>query len=129
MATKEEIRSRRPTSPHLSIYKPQISSTLSITHRMTGVALFFSLIILSWYLIFYSFFGQCDCLHKLFECICVDIAIKLVSFCFFYHFLNGIRHLFWDVGYGFTIKSVNYSGWLVVVLSLVATVGFWSVVI
>ncbi|WP_395476669.1 succinate dehydrogenase, cytochrome b556 subunit [Rickettsia endosymbiont of Pantilius tunicatus] len=121
--TKQEIYNKRPTSPHLTIYKPQISSTLSILHRMTGVALFFTVSILAWWFIFSKFDSN---YIQLANCCCIiKICLILTSFAWFYHLCNGIRHLFWDIGYGFSIKAVNLSGWSVVICSILFTILLW----
>ena len=116
---------KRPLSPHLQIYKPQLTSVLSITHRGTGIFLCLGILLLTaWlvclalgeesYNIFYkhttSWYG------KLF----------LISFIFslFYHLTNGIRHLFWDIGIGLSIKESYMSGYLVILISLLTTVYF-----
>ena len=79
--------SSRPLSPHLQIYRPQLTSILSITHRTTGIFLSAGLLAL------------------------------------------GIRHLFWDVGMGFELKTVYASGYTVVVASVVMTALTWSYVL
>jgi succinate dehydrogenase / fumarate reductase, cytochrome b subunit len=127
MATRQEILSKRPTSPHLSIYRPQISSSLSIFHRMTGIALYFSLMMLSWWFIFFIFKGECKCMAWIFETMIFMLALKAISFCSIYHLLNGIRHLFWDMGYGFSIKAMNNSGWAVVITSVALTIYLWAI--
>ena len=120
---------RRPLSPHLQVYRPQITSVLSILHRITGVALAFGTILLvvwialvangdpfayhefTWHLA--RFWGA--------------IPLFLWSFALFYHLANGIRHLFWDAGYGFEIKDAYRSGWIVVAVSAIATAVSWIV--
>lgn len=117
----------RPLSPHLSIYRPQITSVLSITHRATGVWLFFGAIMLvAWLCIvayspaFYpSFYSALSSIWgKLF------LLSWIASF--YYHLANGIRHLFWDIGMGFSIPQVNRSGWLVILFTLVMTAITWG---
>ncbi|MFY9590158.1 succinate dehydrogenase, cytochrome b556 subunit [Rickettsia endosymbiont of Halotydeus destructor] len=120
--TKQEIYNNRPTSPHLTIYKPQISSSLSIMHRMTGIGLFFALAILVWWLILSTFDNS---YLQLANSSIIRICLMLVSFAWFYHLCNGIRHLFWDSGYGFSIKAINITGWCVVIASLVMTILLW----
>ena len=130
MKTTEDLYNARPTSPHLEIYKPQISSVLSILHRITGVALFISLSIISWWMIvwIYSKFDK----HYL-DIICLCWVIKFSLYClsygFFYHLCTGIRHLVWDVGVGFSIEAINKSGWAAVASSLILTVLFWVFVL
>jgi len=120
---------KRPISPHLSIYKPQISSVLSILHRTTGAFLFFSVIALSWVLILIimqgagvaPFAGTTAFLDATLDTTLFKLFLLSVAFCLYYHLLNGIRHLFWDAGYGFEIKSMEISGIFVVALSLFCT--------
>ena len=113
----------RPMSPHLQVYKPQITSVLSIFHRITGVALTFGLILLvAW--IFTLSLGE-----KYFEYFSIFIQswfglLILFGFTFAlnYHFCNGIRHLFWDAGYGYEIETVYKSGLVVLVVSCSLTI-------
>ena len=112
----------RPISPHLQVYKPQITSVLSIFHRITGVALTFGLILsVAW--IFTLSLGE-----EYFEYFSLFIKswfglLILFGFTFAlnYHFCNGVRHLFWDAGYGYEISTVYKSGLAVVIISLLST--------
>ena len=116
----------RPLSPHLTVYKPQITSVLSIFHRITGVALTFGLILLvAW--IFTLSLGE-----EYFEYFVMFIKswfglLILFGFTFAlnYHLCNGIRHLFWDAGYGYEIETVHKSGLAVLVVSFVLTILIW----
>lgn len=120
---------RRPISPHLTVYKPQISSVLSILHRITGAFLFFSVIFLSWLLVLVIMQGSgiapfektTEFLDATLDTMLFKLFLLSVAFCLYYHLLNGIRHLFWDAGYGFEIKSMKISGIFVVALSLFCT--------
>jgi succinate dehydrogenase / fumarate reductase cytochrome b subunit len=122
MATPE-----RPLSPHLQVYRPQITTVLSIVHRITGVVLAFGAFGIAWWLLAVS---ASDMRYNDFMDLATSlpgrIALAAFSWCLIYHFLNGIRHLFWDAGYGFEIKQFQTSGWVVVVLSLVLTGGLWA---
>jgi succinate dehydrogenase / fumarate reductase cytochrome b subunit len=123
--TKQEIYDNRPVSPHLTIYKKQISSVLSIFHRITGVGLCFGISVLIWYFIilaFNDFSPQYLCCCK---CNIWKIPLILISFGWFYHLSNGIRHLIWDSGYCFSVKAINFTGWLVVICSIIMTIIFW----
>ena len=116
----------RPISPHLQVYKPQITSVLSIFHRITGVALTFGLILLvAW--IFTLSLGE-----EYFEYFVMFIKswfglLILFGFTFAlnYHLCNGIRHLFWDAGYGYEIETVHKSGLAVLVVSFLLTILIW----
>tara|TARA_B100001758_G_C17841241_1_gene319272 strand:+ start:7 stop:393 length:387 start_codon:yes stop_codon:yes gene_type:complete len=118
--------SKNPLSPHLQIYRWHISSLLSITHRISGVINLFALILIFFWLLFLSF----DKSHyELFLLAINSFFGKFIligfawSMCF--HILSGIRHLIWDFGYGFEIKTANISGIIVIVFSLVLTIIFW----
>jgi succinate dehydrogenase / fumarate reductase, cytochrome b subunit len=117
----------RPLSPHLSIYRWQIGNSLSILHRLTGVALAVGLLALTWWLISVAAGDESYRMVHLFYT--TPIGLLLLSgwtFAFFYHLLNGVRHLFWDIGWGFERRERHLSGWLVVLVSLVLTIGVWS---
>jgi succinate dehydrogenase / fumarate reductase cytochrome b subunit len=126
MKNTRELYASRPTSPHLEIYKPQISSVLSILHRITGVGLFIALSTLSWWMNFwiYSKFDK-DYLETFCNCWIIRTALYATSFAFFYHMCTGIRHLIWDTGSCFSIKNINLTGWIAVVCALIFTVIFW----
>ena len=133
MQTTHDIHSKRPTSPHLTIYKPQISSTLSIFHRMTGVANFFALNIFVWWFIAKLTTGFAPCsaecsIMKDFEIFLKPVLI-LISYSFIYHSCTGLRHLFWDLGKGMDVKTVNLTGWSVIVLSFILTTILWGVIL
>ena len=117
---------RRPLSPHLSIYRWPVTMTLSILHRVSGVALSSGLVALAWWLAAASgdaagyravaaFFGSMPGQLLLFGW----------SAAFFFHLANGVRHLVWDLGYGFEIRQANASAWFVIALTVLLTVGYW----
>ena len=110
---------KRPLSPHLQIYRPQLTSVLSITHRLTGFAL--SLVILLSPTILYFLTLSKDS-HTLVMNVFQNSFIKLVLFLAIfglsYHLCNGIRHLAWDAGYGLDLDSSYKSGYAVVAASL-----------
>ena len=112
----------RPLSPHLQIYKPQITSILSIFHRLTGISLSIgSFIIVAW-IVSLSMGVES---YSYFMSIVANWFIQTIIFGFafalFYHFSNGIRHLFWDAGLGFELKSVYVSGSIVVLNAIILT--------
>ena len=120
----------RPLSPHLQVYRPQLTSILSILHRATGIALSVGVLYLAVWVVFAS--ASVETYAK-FQGFNGSIVGRLVLggwlFCMFYHLFNGIRHLFWDAGYGFELKDAYRSGWIVVVASLVVTAISWIVVL
>ena len=120
------IDNKNPISPHLQVYRWHISSLLSIAHRILGVINLLSLISIFFFLLILSF-GENH--YKPFLIFVNSFFGKLIligftwSMCF--HLLSGVRHLIWDMGYGFEIKTANASGMLVIILSLVMTILFW----
>ena len=114
----------RPLSPHIQVYRWQISNTLSILHRLTGVALTFGLAALAYWLI--SLAGGEAAYESAMRAVLSPVGLLLVmgwSFALFYHLLNGVRHLCWDAGYGFERTQRHLSGWVVVAGAVLLTVG------
>lgn len=116
----------RPLSPHLQIYKPQITMVTSITHRATGIALGAGTLLLAWWLIavasgpdayatvsafLSSWFGQ--------------LVLFGFTWSLFYHLCNGIRHLFWDIGWGLELRTSFYSGMAVLAGTVILTLITW----
>ena len=118
--------SKNPLSPHLQIYRWHISSLLSITHRISGVVNLIALILIFFWLITLSFGGSN---YEVFLLIINSFFGKFILIGFTwsmsFHLLSGIRHLFWDMGYGFEIKTANISGITVIIFSLILTIIFW----
>ena len=118
--------SKNPLSPHLQIYKWHISSLLSITHRISGVINLLALILIFFWLLFLSL-GESN--YELFLISINSFLGKFILIGFTwsmsFHVLSGIRHLAWDLGYGFEIKTANISGAIVIILSLAITIIFW----
>jgi succinate dehydrogenase / fumarate reductase cytochrome b subunit len=117
---------RRPLSPHLQVYRPQITSVLSISHRLSGIALAVgTFLLVSWLLsaaagpaafaeaqaFLGSFLGR--------------LMLFFWTLALFYHFCNGIRHLAWDLGHGYDLESVTRSGWFTVGAALGLTLLAW----
>lgn len=119
---------RRPLSPHLQVYKPQITSALSIFHRVTGCALSAGTLLLVWWLVAAA---TSDAAFGTVSAVVHTWLGQLVLFgwtaALWYHFCAGIRHLFWDAGYGFELPQVHASGRLVLVATAVLTVVTWVV--
>ena len=113
----------RPLSPHLEIYRPQLTSILSITHRMTGMALWAGTLLLTWWLVAAAFGpGAFDLVQSFLGHWFGKLVLLGFTYALFYHLCNGIRHLFWDVGYGFELPTLHASGWTVLAASAVLTV-------
>jgi succinate dehydrogenase / fumarate reductase, cytochrome b subunit len=116
----------RPLSPHLQIYRPMLSMMMSITHRITGAALFFGMILLVWWLfaaawsdaafdVAQGFFGHWFGLLVLFG----------FTWALIHHLLGGLRHFIWDAGKGFELATVELLVWANLIGSIVLTALFW----
>jgi succinate dehydrogenase / fumarate reductase cytochrome b subunit len=119
----------RPLSPHLQVYKPQLTSILSILHRGTGIVLSIgSIFLVSWILVL----TLGESAYKIYSQLVNNWFGKLVIFGFtfglFYHLSNGIRHLFWDAGYGYDLKDAYISGFAVIFSSLSLTLITWLII-
>jgi succinate dehydrogenase / fumarate reductase cytochrome b subunit len=117
----------RPTSPHVLIYRWQIGNTLSILHRITGAALAVGLLALSYWLLAIADGPQRYAgASRLFSSPLGIFFLIGWSFAFYFHLLNGVRHLFWDAGRGFEKTQRHASGWIAVIGALVLTAGTWG---
>lgn len=119
----------RPLSPHLSIYRPQISSVLSILHRITGLALVAGTVLMVAWLCSAAYVPAFYAtLHDAMSSLPGQICLFGWTLAFYYHFCNGIRHLFWDIGSGFTLPVMARTGWAVIILTIVFTALTWGFV-
>lgn len=120
------MATQRPLSPHMQVYRWQITMVMSILHRATGIALTVGAFSLAWWLMAMAAGGEAA--SRAAECL-GSIPGRIVLFGFtaslVYHLLNGIRHLMWDAGWGFEIPEVYRSGYTVAALTLVFTVLIW----
>ncbi|MGH6888355.1 MAG: succinate dehydrogenase, cytochrome b556 subunit [Rhizomicrobium sp.] len=120
------MHDRRPLSPHIQIYRPQLTSVLSIMHRLTGVALSIgSLLIVAWLV---AGAAGPTAYHDVLYVMRSWIGLLLLlgwTFSIFFHLCNGLRHLFWDAGRGFELRTIYVSGWAVVATSVILTIGLW----
>ena len=123
---KLNMENNNPLSPHLQIYKWQISSLLSITHRIVGVINFFAVVLICLWAALVVF-GQSNYLN-------INIILNssfgkflVISLCwtFSFHILNELRHLFWDAGFGFDLKVAKITGILTLIGSFVLTIIFY----
>ena len=112
-----------PLSPHLQIYKPQITSLLSISHRISGVALNFVLVILVLGLLCITL-GESyfELLISLINSFPIKIIIFLAILGFSYHFLNGIRHIIWDFGFLLGSRSSAIFGYFIIATSIISSI-------
>ncbi len=119
---------RRPLSPHLQIYTPQMTSILSIMNRVTGIALSAGTLLLVWWLVAAaSGPGAFDTVQGF---IASPIGLFVLfgwTASLFFHFYNGIRHLAWDAGYGFDLPQTYATGWAVVIATAASSVVVWVI--
>ena len=113
----------RPLSPHLQIYRWQISSVLSVLHRASGVVLGAGTLLLTWWLMALASGPDAYAtVHSFFSSLGGKIVLFGVTWALFYHLCNGIRHLAWDAGFGFAVGARIHTGWVVVVGSATLTI-------
>ncbi|CAI8189542.1 MAG: Succinate dehydrogenase cytochrome b556 subunit [SAR116 cluster bacterium] len=119
----------RPLSPHLQVYRPQMTSVMSILHRAAGVVLTTGTLIMAAWLVSLALGKEAyDVVvmvigHPLGQFVLFGYSVALI-----YHALNGVRHLGWDLGFGLTIPQVYKNGQIVLFLTVVLTMGLWSAV-
>lgn len=124
---KSARESARPLSPHLSIYKPQLTSGMSIFHKITGIGLAGGLVVLVSWLVSIAM-GQ-EAYETYAKILSHPLALVFMagwSWALFYHFCNGIRHLLWSVGACLSLRAVYVSGYVALTLSTLFTLSFWA---
>jgi succinate dehydrogenase / fumarate reductase cytochrome b subunit len=120
------VERSRPQSPNIQIYRPQLTSVLSIANRISGVVLNVAAIGLVVWLVAVAAGPQAYVpVQALLASTIGQIALFAATFAFFLHLCGGIRHLAWDAGYGFELRAIYASGWAVVAASIVLTMAVW----
>ena len=116
----------RPLSPHLQVYKPQLTTFMSITHRATGIALAVgTLMLVLWLIAAATGEGAFNEVQAFLGSIIGRLLLLGWSYALFYHMCNGLRHLFWDAGKGFEIETAYMTGRIVIAASILLTIGAW----
>lgn len=114
----------RPLSPFLT-YRWQITNTLSILHRLTGIGLSVGLLVLvCWLAAVAAGPAAFAAVEAFYGGLVFGLALLAWAFCFFFHLGNGIRHLCWDIGWGFGHAQITAGGWSVVAFAVIATAVF-----
>ena len=124
MTTKNE----RPLSPHLQVYRLPLTALLSISHRATGVGLSLGLLLLVWLLAAAA--GGPDSyatVHGIYASFLGQLIIFLFTFALYFHFCNGIRHLIWDLGYGFDMEVADRNSKIVLGAAAGLTLLTWII--
>jgi succinate dehydrogenase / fumarate reductase, cytochrome b subunit len=127
MADQPHKPAARPLSPFISVFRWPVTMATSIVHRATGVGLAGALAGITWWLTAAA--GGPQRYRTFIEFLTSPLGLLLLfgfTWAMVFHLLNGIRHLAWDLGYGFQIKTANITGILVIVASLVVTVGLFA---
>jgi succinate dehydrogenase / fumarate reductase cytochrome b subunit len=118
----------RPLSPNIQIYRPQLTSVLSIANRITGVALSaYAVFLVIWLLAAAAGPDSYATVHAFIKSWVGQVLLFGCTFSFFLHFCGGIRHVAWDAGYGFSLRAIYTSGWAVVAVSITLTVLAWVI--
>ena len=118
----------RPLSPHLQVYRWQLTSVMSILHRFGGIALSAGAILLVWWLVAAADGPQSYARVQAFLGSWIGRALLLGwTVALFYHLCNGIRHLLWDSGRGFELRQVYAGGWAVIAMTIVLTAITWGI--
>ncbi|MEG3146559.1 succinate dehydrogenase, cytochrome b556 subunit [Sphingomonas sp. RT2P30] len=118
----------RPLSPNVQIYRPQLTSVLSVLNRITGIILSLGAVALVVWLLAAAAGPQAfSVVQSAITSWAGKIVLFGVTFAFFLHFCGGIRHLVWDTVHGFELRSVYISGWVAVASSVVLTLAAWVI--
>jgi len=116
----------RPLSPHLQVYRPQLTSVLSILHRSTGLFLVLGTVMIVFWVIALALGHNIFASYQAWlGSLLGKVLLVGWSFSLFYHLANGIRHLLWDAGWGYEIEHVYRTGWIVVSISVILTGLLW----
>ena len=119
---------KSPLSPHLQIYRWHISSLLSISHRIVGVLNIFAISLICFWIIFLSGGEISYEKIKLFlQTFFGKFIVISLCWTFSFHILNELRHLFWDMGYGFNLNTSRVTGILVIIGSLILAIIFYFI--
>ena len=120
-------QSQRPLSPHLLIYRPQLTSVLSISHRFTGIGLGVGALFLAWWLLAAAAGPEAYAMVEAFFASWIGLLVLAgVSFSLFYHLANGVRHMFWDAGMGFGNETITRTGVVMLIAAAALTAGAWA---
>jgi succinate dehydrogenase / fumarate reductase cytochrome b subunit len=127
-ATRQATRRQRPLSPHLSVYRPQITMTMSIVHRITGAALYFgTLLVAIWLMAAASSPESYDRVNWAFGTWLGQLILFGYTWALMHHMLGGVRHLIWDTGAGLEKHTASRIAWATLAGSIPLTVLIWVV--
>lgn len=119
-------RRLRPRSPNIQIYRPQLTSVLSIANRITGVLLsIYAILLVGWLIAVASGPHAFFLAHDFIRSWIGQILLLACTLSFFLHLCGGLRHLAWDAVCGFELRQIYASGWAMVIASVALTAGAW----
>lgn len=117
----------RPLSPHLQVYRPMLTMMMSIAHRITGAALYFAVLLLAWWLVALaagpSYFNFVEAVMTSFF---GRLVMFLCTFALVHHLMGGLKHLLWDTGRGFDLKTVEKLALGSIIASVLITFAIWA---
>ncbi|MGH8229321.1 MAG: succinate dehydrogenase, cytochrome b556 subunit [Steroidobacteraceae bacterium] len=117
-----------PRSPNIQLYRPQLTSVLSIANRITALLATLAMIaFVAWLAAAALSASAYDAMYAAAASTVGQIALVCATFAFFLHLCGSIRHLFWDAGIGFSLAAIYRSGWACVLASLVLTAAAWMI--
>jgi succinate dehydrogenase cytochrome b subunit len=121
-----KLEAERPLSPHLQIYRPMLTMTMSIAHRITGASLAIGFVLLTWWLVAISIgLDAYATVADFFASFVGRALLFLFTWALVHHMLGGIRHLIWDTGAALDKTSIEVAAWLTIISSIVLTVLIW----
>ena len=125
-ATRATARRERPLSPHLSVYRPPVTMTMSIIHRITGGALYFgTLLVAVWLMAAASSQSVFDAVNWAFGSWLGRLVLFGYTWALMHHMLGGVRHLIWDTGTGLEKQTASRIAWATLAGSIVLTLLIW----
>ncbi len=120
----------RPKSPNIQIYRPQLTSVLSIANRISGVMSSLAAVgLVVWLVAIARGPGAYAYVRDVLASALGQLVLFAITFAFFLHLCGGIRHLAWDAGYGFELRTIYISGWIVVAASFALTAAAWVAIL
>lgn len=124
--SERNLRIERPLSPHLQVYRPLINMMMSIVHRITGAALYFGTVLLAWWLTAAATGpAYFDYVSGVFGSLPGRVVLIGYTWALLHHMIGGMRHLVWDTGRGFDLKTIDRMSWGTIILSVLLTGAIW----
>jgi succinate dehydrogenase / fumarate reductase, cytochrome b subunit len=124
----EGERVERPLSPHLQVYRWPISMALSILHRASGIALGVGTLAFTWWVTSIAISPNAFAIvQAVFDSLLGQLILAGWTFALIFHLSTGVRHLFWDFGYGFVAPQYERSAWIAIAMTICGTILVWII--